>query len=457
MVVQVQRVLPDLVHSQPSVLVVDPDRVFAVLTTRLLEKLSYAVESVADAASALELLQQRKTDLVICEATLPDLPARSFIAMSQRVYEPSPLPVLVVSVELRPSERIDLLQAGALECLTKPVEGEELRFRVQRALRERPEASPYVGPVQLSGDLEAFSLVDVLTVLDLARHTGRVELSSNRDFGLIDLVNGRICHAAIGEIEGTAALADLLRIARGWFRVRRDEVSARRTIEGSTTQSVLEASVLDGHRRRTPSLRGRRLDELGVSTAQMTAPPPELAILARRLAPLLQDPHRLGELEVTPRDDSDNRSSLTLTWFGDSREAISALWELSAPLSPQILHDLRDPTATVRWRFQGRDRDQLIIRIVELDEPSPAWFHMASDLVVVAAPASGPLSVDPAIRAYVLTHRIPTLVLAQENEAARLFSPAPFTQISIAGYRLAAARGEARALLAGAVRMRASP
>jgi DNA-binding response OmpR family regulator len=458
LVAEVSKLSPSRSRPQKLVLVVDPDRVSSMMTARILERMGAAVECVADAAGGLELLQQREVDLVVCEATLPDIPAASFIAMSQRIYAPATLPVLVVTMDLRSPDRVDLLRAGALECLTKPVEAEEFRFRVQRALHERAEAADSFGAVHLGGDLEAFPLTDVLTVLDLARHTGRVEVASSREYGAVELVDGAIRHAQFGTAVGIDALATILRVARGWFRVRRSAATSARTIEGSTTQSILEATVTEANRRRSPSVRARNLDELGVSKSELAPQAPELARLARRLAPLLQDPHKLGELELAPRDvQPREHSAFTITWFGDGPEVISTLWEISAPLGPQILQQLRMPGAALRWRFHGRDRDQLVIRVVELDEPSPAWFHLHSDVVILAAPPTGPLVVDPAIRAYVLTHKLPALVIAQEAESARLFSPAPFSDIAITGYRLAELRGQTRALLASAVRMRTTP
>ncbi|MEZ4360971.1 MAG: DUF4388 domain-containing protein [Kofleriaceae bacterium] len=432
----------------------DPDRVSSVITVRALEKMGYEVESVADAAGGLETIQQRQIDLVICEATLPDIPATSFIAMSQRIYAPSPLPVLVVTMDLHTPVRLELLRAGALECLAKPVEAEELRLRVSRALRDHEPAELRFGAVQLGGDLGSFSLTDVLTLLDLAKHTGRLEIASSREPGVIELVDGQILHAELGRLQGIEALAVILRVARGWFRVQRAEPTPRRTIEGTTTQSMLDATVLDANQRRTPSMRIRTLEELGVSKAQLSPPPARLARLARRLAPLIQDPHRLGELELSPRDSRpDDEDTLTLTWFGEINEAISTLWEISAPLSPQLLHDLRTPNLALHWRFHGRDRDQLAIRVIELDEPSPAWFHLSTDLALLAAPPTGAFVVDPSVRAYVLTHKTPTLVLAPEDESARLLSPAPFTQVVSRDARLVDLRGQVRTVLADAIRM----
>ena len=63
-----------------------------------------------------------------------------------------------------------------------------------------------------------------------------------------------------------------------------------------------------------------------------------------------------------------------------------------------------------------------------------------------AAPETGPLVVDPAVRAYVLSNKIPTLVIAHQEEAHRLFSPAAFVvATATSSYRIMTPAEELRA------------
>ena len=449
--------MPARPHTEDLVLVVDPDRVSSVITARILERMKYTVECVHDATAALELLQQRLVDLMICEATLPDLPAPSLIAAAQKLYAPAALPVLVMTMDLRAAARVDLLRAGALECLTKPVEAEELRLRVDRALRLRVDPPP-AGEIFLAGDLDHVRLADVLTLADLTKLTGHLEIASRREAGRIELVAGRMRHAELGRATGIEALTSILRLARGWFRLRAGTPSGPRTLDGSTTQLLLETTVEDANRRRSPTGRQQSLDEFGVSTARLSPKAPDLLRRITRLLPLVQDPHRLGELELSTRaQDPIAEDALTLMLFGDATEVVSALWEVSAPVGPQILQSLRHPAARLRWIFHGRDRDQLVVRVIALDEPSTSWFELRSDAIIVTAPQASPMVVDPAVRAYVLSHRLPTLVVALQGEGERLFSPTPFAPLRITGQRLADLRGGTRAMLVAALELLGQP
>jgi len=230
-------------RARPLVVIVDQDRMSAMILARALERGGYLVECVASAVAGLDLLGQRDAVAVICEAVLQDLPASAFIVRARQIYAPKPLPVFVITADARPAQRLALLRAGIVDCLSKPVEAEELRLRIERALGTTVE--PLATPVHLSGDLVHFPLPDVLAMLELAHYTGQIDVAGARGSGSIELVNGRPRHASYGRHVGAAAFRAILRQARGWFRVHPGQPSTASTLCGSTTQLVLEASVAD--------------------------------------------------------------------------------------------------------------------------------------------------------------------------------------------------------------------
>lgn len=441
-------------RAETLVVVADPDRVSAMITTRILEKMQLSVEHVESATAALEVLKERTADLLISEAALPDLPAATLITAAQRLYGAASLPVLITTVDLRSRLRLELLRAGAELCLSKPLEADELRLCVERALgAARSRASNTA--CYLSGLIEHVPIPDVLTMAELARLSGHLEVATRFQRGRVELDRGAIRHAVLGRLEGLEALGEILRAATGWFRLRAAPPSGVTTLQGSTTQILLRATIEDSHRQLTRSSRPSTLERLGVSTAQTETATAETARRAARLLPALGDPHRLGELELVANDDRDS-TTLTLLLFGDLLELVTAMWEISAPVSPRLLLDAQ-PGAKLRWRFHGRDRDRLLVRLIALDEPSPSWFDLPADGALIAAPASGVHAIDPAVRAYVQTHNLPTVIIAEPAESARLLSPAAFFPVHITGRKLADLRGDMRALLVTALRHRSQP
>lgn len=461
MVVQMRQRRASRRSSRPLVLIVDPDRVSAMLTTRILDKIACDAECAADAIGGMEILQQREVELLICEATLPDLPATVFISKVQRAHAPVVVPVLVTAMHLRLETRLELLRSGALELLAKPIEAEELRLRVARALHRPAEQLAPPASIHLCSDLAVIRVAELLMTLELARYSGRLEVASSQHPGFIELLEGQICHAALGKATGIEALAEILTLRRGGARARHAEPCGVRTLEGSTTQILLEAFVEDANQRRSTARREPTLERIGVSRAHLAATQhtQDRARLAARLALQVDDAHRLGELELPLRASpalGSPEAPFTITAFGEHEELLIALWELSAPLGPELLIAARRSELTLRWVFCGRDRDQLIVRVVSLDELPASWEHTPSDAVIIAVPAGGPLLLDPAIRAYVVSHQLPTLVVGSEQDGELLLPPSPFLEVQITGRRLSERHGQMRALLGAALRLRRS-
>jgi two-component system KDP operon response regulator KdpE len=110
---------------------------------------------------ALELTFREKPDLVILDLGLPDIDG---VDVTRQIREMSTVPIIILSVRNSENDKIEALDAGADDYLTKPFSMGELMARVRVVLR-RNEPHQQTELLQ-SGDL----------VVDIARH--RVALAS---------------------------------------------------------------------------------------------------------------------------------------------------------------------------------------------------------------------------------------------------------------------------------------
>ncbi len=127
----------------------------------------------------------RKPDLVILDLGLPDMDGLEVIG---KIREWSNVPVIILSARSKESEKIDALDAGADDYLTKPFGSGELLARIRVALRRSmllPQGQSLFSAGGLSVDLaERRVLLDDaeihLTPIEyrllsiLARHAGKV-------------------------------------------------------------------------------------------------------------------------------------------------------------------------------------------------------------------------------------------------------------------------------------------
>src|SRR5580704_276537 len=93
----------------------------------------------------------RKPDLVIVDLGLPDTDGLEVIRELRGWTE---LPVIVLSARSQESEKVEALDAGADDYLTKPFGVSELLARIRAHLRRRDRASGTEAPVVKFGTIE---------------------------------------------------------------------------------------------------------------------------------------------------------------------------------------------------------------------------------------------------------------------------------------------------------------
>lgn len=98
-----------------------------------LRKCGYAVDSVGDGAEAVELCEINDYDLVVLDLNLPGLDGMEVLTRIRKQERPAK--VLILSARSMLSDKIDGLDGGASDYLTKPFHFEELEARIRMLLR----------------------------------------------------------------------------------------------------------------------------------------------------------------------------------------------------------------------------------------------------------------------------------------------------------------------------------
>jgi len=115
-----------------SVLVIDDEPQMLKLLRLILEKKGYRVYVAAKGEEGILEAAQRRPDLIILDLLLPDM---SGIAVIQRIREWSQIPILVLSAVDQEKEKVQALDSGADDYLTKPFGDEELMARMRVLFR----------------------------------------------------------------------------------------------------------------------------------------------------------------------------------------------------------------------------------------------------------------------------------------------------------------------------------
>src|SRR4030088_594798 len=139
----------------PSILMVDDDPHVLRSLRAALESHGYRVRSAPNGAIALESCAAERPDVVLLDLALPGLDG---VEVCRRLRSWSRVPILVLSARVHESQKVQALDAGADDYVTKPFGTEELLARIRAALRRdqaRIDEEPIIHAGGLTIDLMA--------------------------------------------------------------------------------------------------------------------------------------------------------------------------------------------------------------------------------------------------------------------------------------------------------------
>lgn len=175
--------------NKPFILVVEDDKAIRKLITTTLETQGYLYHTAETGASSLLEAATGQPDIIILDLGLPDMEGVEII---KRIREWSKVPIIVVSARSENQDKVDALDAGADDYLTKPFYVDELLARLRVSLRrirydqDKPLKDSTVflngnlkidysaGCAWLSGEEIHLTPIEYKLLCLLAKHVGKV-------------------------------------------------------------------------------------------------------------------------------------------------------------------------------------------------------------------------------------------------------------------------------------------
>lgn len=122
--------------EMPHILVVDDDDRLRQLLRKYLADNGYLVSTAADAAEARAKLAMIEADLVVLDVMMP---GEDGLSLTRFLRQSSAIPILLLTAMGESDDRINGLESGADDYLTKPFEPRELLLRIASILRRAPK------------------------------------------------------------------------------------------------------------------------------------------------------------------------------------------------------------------------------------------------------------------------------------------------------------------------------
>src|SRR5438876_9959397 len=127
-----------MTEQKQRILVVDDEPQLTRVLLRSLTSNGYEVRIAGDGKFALQTFRDWPPALVITDLAMPNMDG---LQLCRRVRELSQVPIIVLSVRGEEKTKVEALDAGADDYVTKPFGMGELLARVRAALRRSPETS----------------------------------------------------------------------------------------------------------------------------------------------------------------------------------------------------------------------------------------------------------------------------------------------------------------------------
>jgi two-component system KDP operon response regulator KdpE len=144
-------------NRKPRILVVDDEPQLTRVLLRSLTTKGYDVRIAGDGDFALQTFHDWPAELVITDLAMPNM---SGLELCRRLRAVSQVPIIVLSVRGEEKTKVEALDAGADDYVTKPFGMNELLARIRAALRRKP-AGEADSRILVAGDFR----------IDLESHT----------------------------------------------------------------------------------------------------------------------------------------------------------------------------------------------------------------------------------------------------------------------------------------------
>jgi two-component system KDP operon response regulator KdpE len=144
-----------------KILVVDDEAQITRVLRASLRAHRYEVRTAADGESALDTFHDWRPDLIITDLQMPEM---NGIELCREIRKISPVPIIILSVKGEEKTKVEALDAGADDYITKPFGIDELLARVRAALRRTPQETNETTEKLEDGDFS----------IDLAAHKALV-------------------------------------------------------------------------------------------------------------------------------------------------------------------------------------------------------------------------------------------------------------------------------------------
>ena len=234
-------------HFQQPILIVDDDPLSCELLIELLTSEGYVnLRSATDGETALKQVAASPPDLILLDIMLPGINGFEICRRLKSDPNTATIPIVLVTALVSRDSRLEGLEAGADDFLTKPIDEAELLARTRSLLRTRRLYQDWAAAVQ--AQVEFISQVSHELRTPLFAISGLTEMLLNREVTQPEEIH-RNLQTIYGQIQHLThvvdALLELSRLSNGGMHLSMHPLCLQSFLEDSVALMQPQAKKMD--------------------------------------------------------------------------------------------------------------------------------------------------------------------------------------------------------------------
>lgn len=231
------------ITDKKHILVLDHDKALSALIKLNISSEEFEVVSAAAAAEAIQYLRERRPYVIIANLETLGADKFNFYNMVRQDNSTNTIPFLIIAPDKGYPKQ---LTGQFVDVIVKPFSIDDLSSKIKAISKEEPP-KPQPKPVEeelsgVTGNLEDFSLPDIIQVLNMGLKTAKVILIRDKEKGVIYIKSGKIVSVHLDKLSGQEAFFKLMGWEKGAFRIFHGHTTEDTNVTMDTMNLLLEAS-----------------------------------------------------------------------------------------------------------------------------------------------------------------------------------------------------------------------
>jgi DNA-binding response OmpR family regulator len=227
-------------NKKSNILLIDNDDTYMTPLKTALSAAGYNVTCWQEGQKIMKLAKELKVDLFISEINLPQISGQEIFQELRSIPEFKTTPFIFLSNQKKIDERIQNIELGVDDYISKPFYVEEVVARANNLLHEISHL--HDGEIEtnrgFSGKLTEMNLVDLIQTLELGKKSASIKLKHNSSLGVVLISEGQVVDASLANLTSDEALMRMFTWTMGTFFVDITTVNNKRNISKTNKELV---------------------------------------------------------------------------------------------------------------------------------------------------------------------------------------------------------------------------